>query len=370
MKRPWKRIIIIVFFVFVIFTGLYYSMKYSTYNTVEIVNTYENKGTDNGNYIQYLDGILKYTKDGIVMLTKEGEEIWNHPCQMKSPITEMNSGTVAVADKGGTSIFVLQKDGLKGEIQTTRPIEKVTVSGQGIVAAILQDEETPRVMCYDAKGNILVEHKAALGSTGYPIDIAISNDGNVLLVSYLSTKGNSVTSKTVFYHFGEAGEEKVNHQVAEAEYTNTIVPTTAFLDKNTSLLVTDHSFIIYEGLDEPKAKAAVELDKEIKSVAYNENYIAFVLKNSGQTNYELRMYTANGKQAMTAEFEGEYTNIKIVGKEIILYSGNICAIFNEKGVCKYEGILENNIIDIFPITGLNKYMMISANGFMEIQLAK
>lgn len=370
MKRPWKKIIIVVFLVLMIFTGFYYVMKYSTYDTVEIVNTYENKATENGNYIRYLDGILKYGKDGIAMLTKEGEEIWNYPCQMNSPMTEMNSGTVAVADKGGTSILVFQKDGLKGEIQTTRPIEKVTVSGQGIVAAILQDEETPRVMCYDAKGNILVEHKAALASTGYPVDIAISNDGNVLLVSYLGTKGSGVISKTVFYHFGEAGKGKANHQVAEAEYTNTILPVTVFLDKNTSLLVTDHSFLVYEGLDEPKQKTAVELDKEIKSVAYNENYIVFVLKNSGQTDYELRMYTINGKQAMTAEFEGEYTNIKMVGKEIILYSGNICAIFNEKGVCKYEGTMENNIIDIFPIAGLNKYMMISANGFMEIQLAK
>ena len=32
--------------------------------------------------------------------------------------------------------------------------------------------------------------------------------------------------------------------------------------------------------------------------------------------------------------------------------------------------MEENILEIFPIVGLNKYMMINASGFHEIHLAK
>lgn len=369
-KRYWKAILAAALLIVIALTAVYFVLRYSTYEYTEIVKTYENDSTNSGNYIEYADGILKYSKDGIAMLSEEGKEIWNQPCQMSNPVVEICKDTAAVADKGGTSIFVFQKNGLKGEIQTTRPIEKITVSAQGIVAAILQDEETPRVMCYDAKGNVLVEHKASLSNTGYPVDLALSQDGKVLLVSYLCTKGNRVVTKASFYHFGEAGEEKEDHLVAQKEYTDAIAPTAAFLDKDTSLLVSDNALIFYKGLDEPKESIVVELDKEIKSIAYDEKYVALVLKNSSGSEYELRLYRTNGKQVMSAEFEGEYTSIKTAKEQVLLYNGNKCIIFNDAGVCKFEGTLEMYIMDMFPLTGINKYMVISANGFQEVQLAK
>ena len=36
--------------------------------------------------------------------------------------------------------MVVQEDGIKGEIETTLPIEKIAVSRQGIVSAILKNE--------------------------------------------------------------------------------------------------------------------------------------------------------------------------------------------------------------------------------------
>ncbi len=369
-SRFWKQILGVAFFVIVAIGVVFCVYRYMEYNYVQIVKTYESQSTHGGSYASYADGVLEYSRDGIAMLTEEGEELWNQPCQMSSPVVEICKDTAAVADKGGTSIFVFQKNGLKGEIQTTRPIEKITVSAQGIVAAILQDEKTPRVMCYDAKGNVLVEHKASLTSTGYPVDLAISQDGNVLLVSYLCVKGSGVATKAVFYHFGQAGDNKTDHQVAQKEYGDMIVPTTVFLNKNTSLLVSDRSLIFYKGLEEPKESQVIELDKEIKSISYNDNHIALVLKNVGEAGDELRLYRLDGKQVMNAEIEGEYANIKISKGQVLLYEESKCAIFNASGVCKYEGTLEMNVMDMFPTTGLNKYMVISANGFQEIQLAK
>ena len=75
---------------------------------------------------------------------------------MKNPIVEVCKGTAAVGDQSGTSILVFQKDGLKGEIKTTSPIQKLVVSEQGIVGVVLKGESTQQIICYDAKGNILV----------------------------------------------------------------------------------------------------------------------------------------------------------------------------------------------------------------------
>lgn len=368
--RLWKQTLVVLLLIVIALGTVFYAFQNTTYDYVQVVKTYENKSTNNGNYIEYADGVLEYSRDGIAMLTEKGEELWNQPCQMSNPMAEICKNTAVVADKGGTNIYVFQRDGLKGEIQSTRPIEKVAVSAQGIVAAILQDEETPRVMCYDAKGNLLVEHKTSLTNTGYPVAIDLSQDGNVLLVSYLCTRGNSVVTRVSFYYFGENGAEKEDYQVAQKEYADTVIPTVAFVDSNTSLLISDQALILYDGLETPEEKQVITLDKEIQSVAYDDQYIALVLKNSGETGHELRMYRMNGKQMMSVEIEGEYTDIKVSNGQVLLYDENKCVIYNNTGVCKFEGTLEMNVLDLFPVAGLNKYMVISANGFQEIQLAK
>ena len=98
--------------------------------------------------------------------------------------------------------------------------------------------------------------------------------------------------------------------------------------------------------------------------------MALVLKNSGKSGYELRVYNTKGKQILSKDFEGEYGNIKMTRNQIVLYDGDKCMIFDRSGVCKFEGKMETNIIEIFRMTGLNKYMVISAEGLQEVHLVK
>lgn len=365
----WRYLIVVLLLLAVVGVGLYYYLTYTTYDHVQTLKQYENKNSGQGNYTQYLDGILEYSRDGIALLSKKGEEIWNQPCQMSSPIVEVCKESAAVADKGGTSIFVFHKGGLKGEIQTTKTIEKLAVSKQGIVAVILKDEANPVIMCYDAKGNPLVEQITSLKRTGYPIDIAISEDGTVMLVSYLQVKGSGVSTRVVYYNFGAKSGNQKEHVVAEKEYDGVVIPTAAFLNERVSLLVSDQSLIYYEGTNQPKEMVTVPIQQEIKSVAYHEGYVGLILKRAGEEGNELRLYNKDGKMLFSVMIEGEYSNIKIKRNQVLLYDGNLCTIYNTKGVCRFSGSLDKNILDIFPVGIWNKYMVISANGLEEIQLA-
>lgn len=366
----WKKVIGGVLIAGVVGTIMYFIFKYQTYENVGVVTLAEHQEGDTSSYTEYAGGILKYSRDGIAFLNEKGREIWNQSCQMKNPGIEKCKGTIAVGDRGGTSLFVFQKDGVKGEIQTTSPIQQFTVSEQGIVGVILKNELTPQIICYDAKGNILVEQNASLSNTGYPIDLAISNDGETLLVAYVHTNGNNVVSKTVYYNFNKAGEGKKNHIVAENEFENSLIPVVGFLDSRTSVLVGQDVLVFNRGLDKPQELKRIKIKKEIKSIAYNKSGIALILKNSGETGYELRTYNANGEQVLTVGFEGEYGNIKLTDKQVILFDGEKCSIYSQAGVHKFDGKMESRILEIFPKTGFNKYMMISADGFQEAQLTK
>ncbi len=345
----------------------WYLFSRQTYNKVEILDTYTESASDNSNYIYYAKGVLKYSRDGIALFNNSGEELWNQPCQMQSPIVEICGDTAVLGDKGGTSVMVLTKEGAKGEFQTSRPIERLTVSSQGIVGAVLKDETTPWIVCYDAKGEILVEQKASLVNTGYPLDISISRDGKTLLVTYLCANENSVSTKVSYYNFDEGTTE---HEVAAESYSDMLIPTTAFINQSTSILVGDSAVIFWKGTKKPAESTSINIDKEIKSVSYDEEKVALVLKNKEQSGYELRVYNTSGKQIVSKTFEGEYDNIKMSGRQVILYEGNKCLIINMSGVVRYDGKLDVAIQEIYPLWGIDRYMVISAGGMQKVRLTK
>lgn len=370
MKDKKKRVVFwVIVFIIAAIIGIYFLIKYQTYNFVEITTVYENHSTDNSNYVQCLDGVLRYSRDGVVLLTDKGHDIWNHPCQMSNPTVEMCGDSVAIGDKGGTTILVFQKNGLKGEIQTTKTIEKFAVSSQGIVSAILKDEEMPMVICYDAVGNKLVEHKIVPKNMGYPVDVAISDNGNTLLVSYVYTEGNEVTNKISYYYFGDGNDTK-DYQVYQKDFRNTVIPVTAFLKNDISLLVADNALIFNKGLKELEENARVELKTEIQSVAYNEELVAVLLRKEDATDYKLNIYNTKGKLLSSVDVDKEYKNLKITKSQVILYDGQTCSIYMKNGVKKYEGSIDQNMMEIYKLGGLNKYMVINASGFYEVQLAK
>ena len=55
---------------------------------------------------------------------------------------------------------------------------------------------------------------------------------------------------------------------------------------------------------------------------------------------------------------------------MIMYDGKKCSIFMKNGIQKFEGEMNNNILEIFPIAGVNKYIVMNANGMEKVRLVK
>lgn len=365
-----KKWFIIGMLTVMIVSGTYLLIKNQSYENLRIADTYVEKTSDTNRYAQFKNGIVRYSRDGIVLLNKKNEEQWIQPCQIKTPVIDVNEEVFAVADIGGNTIMVFTEKGLKGEMETTRPIEKISVSNQGIVSAILKSENSPMIVTYDATGNILVEHQIALSSMGYPMALDISRDGLTLAVSYLSTKDGVIKSKVVYYSFGEAGKAKADNQVSMEEYGDAIIPEVFFMGGSTSVAVSDSAFIIYQGKDIPQKKAEVRIDQEIKSVFHTDQYIGFILLNKRKSGYEVRLYNKAGKQIMNKELAGEYSNVKMVQDQIIMYEGSKACIITKNGVTRFRGDLGVNALEIIPTWGINRYLVMSANELRVVDLTK
>ena len=367
-KRYIKKVsIVIVTIVLALSGGVMYVMN-QTYTDTRILSTYSDGAEDGAQYIEFAGGILKYTRDGAAFLNNKGKEKWNAAYQIQTPIASVKKNAVAIADKGGNDISVFGKNGLKGEIHTNLPIEKTAVSSQGIVSAILKDGNTFRIVCYDAAGNVLVEHKTSPTVTGYPMDIDISDNGYMLLVSYLIVEDGVLTGRVAYYNFGDAGKNKEDYIVAKEVYPNAVIPTVFFMDDQTSVVVSDREIIIYKGKDVPEKLTSVKMTNGMKSVFYNEKSIGVV--SNGKEGNVLHIFDKKGRSLLAQKFEGEYKNAKISDNLVIMYNGKQSAVFSKGGVQRFAGEFDTDIFEIKPLLGLNKYLVINANGFEEVRFTK
>lgn len=244
--------------------GTYLLITNHAFTSVYRTASYTKETSDNNGYKAFHNGIIRYSRDGVAFLNRKNEEIWIQPGQFKSPIIDISANTFAVGDSGGNSIQIFTEKGLKGEIETTLPIERMSISDQGIVSAILKNENMPMIVTYDATGNVLVENQVMTGSMGYPAALEMSPDGTVLAVSYLNVEGGVLKSKVICYNFGEKGKKAKNHQVSVEEYKDRVIPEIFFMDESSMVVVGDSSFAIYSGKDVPQRKRKLQFCRKLR----------------------------------------------------------------------------------------------------------
>lgn len=369
-RREWARLILTVLTIIAAVVSTYLLLEMQTYTEMQIVQDYGDAITDNGSYMEFADGVLKYSRDGMAFLDKKGEEIWNQSYQIKSPVVVKSQKAVAVAEQEGNDIFVFDKEGMKGEIHTTSPIEKLAVSDNGIVGVLLKNENTPRIVCYDVEGTILVEHRASMTGTGYPIGLALSPEGTQMMVSYLAVIDGVQSTRIVFYDFSGTTTDEENHQISEEVYKNTVIPTLIFEGKNRAVAIGDDGFVLYK-IDKMKVLSEkVEIEEEITSVFYENGTIGFVLRRSGEEGQEVRLYDKNGTAKLSKKISGEYANVKLSKGNVLMYDGKKVCIISSWGVLEFDGEVDQNIMEMISLSGINKYLIMNANGMEEVRLVK
>lgn len=370
-KKIRKKRIAIGIASVVVVIAAFLVIQLQTYSTARISTTYACDDSGNNSYLQFSNGVLKYSRDGIALLDRKGEERWNQPYQIKSPIVATYyDKAIVVADKGGNDMLVLDNEGLKGELHANLPIKKVSVSAQGIVCAVLGDEGSPKIVCYDAAGNILVELTTSLKGTGYPMDVSMSEDGKMLLVSYLCIENNKIVTKVVYYDFNGKKNNVQEYEVTSDRYEDVAAAEVFFMNKKESAVICDDRILFYRGEKTPKLTETVLLNKKIKSVFHDQKYVGLILKNEGKAGYELCLFNTSGKKLLSQEFVGDYSNVKIDQGQVIMYDGKKCRVFAKNGLEKFDGEMSEPIYEMFPVVGVNKYVVMSPNGMNVIRFVK
>lgn len=365
-----RRILVLIVLIILAVCGTYLLLKNQSYGHARTAAEYSSDISDTSKYAQFANGIVRYNRDGVAFLNNKNEEQWIQPTQLQNPVITVKEESFAVADNGGNNILVFSEEGLRGEIETTLPIEKISISDQGIVSVLMRNGSTPSIITYDAAGNILAEIQITQGTMGYPTAMEMSDDGNTLAVSYLYLDGVNIKSRVIYYNFGEAGQENADNIVSSEEYDNTVMADIFFMGGGRSVAVGDNSFVIYRGTDTPQPEKTIVIDQEIQSVFHSDQYIGFILLNQEKSGYEVRLYNRIGEQLISREIPGNYSNVKMDGDEIIMFEGSRCCIVTATGIIKYDGNLDVDALEIFRAFGVNRYYVMSVDELRVIYLTK
>lgn len=316
--------------------------------------------------------VLLYSKDGASCIDSKGNVVWNRAFEMQTPMVSICNQMAAIGDYNGRSIYVMERSGEKGTVNTNLPIRDFSVSASGVVAAILDDSDVMRIYVYDGNTNTdepIILGKATMDRSGYPVSISLSPNGRLMMISYLYADSASMKSSVAFYNFGEVGQNETDNFVGGYDYMDTVVPYVQFINNDSSFAVSDDRIVFFSGAEKPTNIATNFLDEEVQSIHYNENYVGLVFINqSGESAYRLDVYNTSGNKVHSQFFDIEYTDIFFSKDQIVIYNDSECQICNVKGTDKFTGNFEKNTSLLIPTSSVYRYVAVTSDSVDMIEL--
>lgn len=369
-KRKTIRKTLIIFGAIVLAVALlllYFEKR--SYRNYKILQTSEQEDVVSTQYAEMDGKILRYSPEGASLINEKMDTIWSETYEMQNPIADVCGQSAVIADRDGTLIEIYDTNGHTGSISTSYAIVKVRVTASGLVAAILDAGDDTWINYYASDGSLIAENQTKVDDPGYPLDVAVSKDGVIMMVTYQFVDGSDTTSYVAFYNFGDVGQNEDDRIVSGYTYEGVVIPQIQYLDNNRSVAVRDDGFTLYKGKQIPKENKTVKVEKEIVSTFYDEDIIGLVFKNGDKDElYTMQVYSTNGKLKFEKSFNIPYTTIKMSGGNILMYNSSQICIMNSRGVEKYSGTVDGTIKNLFKI-GWNRYLLVLDSGVNVIKLS-
>jgi hypothetical protein len=384
-----------------------YRLYHRNYSSFEVAGSTPNTEENLTGYMEYDGAVVRYGLDGAVAFDKKGELLWNGSYEMQDPIADTCGKYAVVADRGGNSVHIFNEKGEAGSFTTDYKIIKAEVASQGVSAILMGNDEANYVRLNDREGTNLGEKKTYISEDGYPMDIALSDDGEKLAVILMSLNQGKLINQIAFYNFGEVGQS-LNDRFAGGfifDKVEAVMPEVTFLNNDTVCVYKDNGFILYSMPELPevikevtfiteeedkKLKEEAEKAKEkgeevvrdpkdvkevikgvseikIKSILHDKKYTGFVFEGDNNSSL-LVLYDLKGKRLLEKKLELDYTNIYLSGDEIILHDDLSCQILRTDGKEKFRYTFTTNISAFYPINHLDRYFLVNGAEVDDIRL--
>lgn len=368
-KKVIKKGALVAVTAIAVLTALTFFVEKGSYHNYRILQTSEQEDIVSTKYAEMNGKILRYSPEGAGLVDTKMQTHWSELYDMDNPVASVCDEAAVIADYDGTTMKIFNKNGLTGSVTTSYNIVKAHISESGLVAAILDAGDETWINYYSYDGSLIAENQTRVEDPGFPMDVTVSDDGNVMMIAYQFVDGGDTTSYVAFYNFGDVGQNEDDRIVSGYTYDGVVIPQVECLSGNRYVSFRDDGFTIYEGKQIPKEAATVKVEDEIVSTFYDDSTIGLVFKNGNKEKpYTMKVYSASGKLQFTKEFNIPYTTIKMSGEYIIMYNSSQMCVMNSRGVEKYSGTIDGTIKNFFKLSW-NRYLLVLDTGVNVVKFS-
>lgn len=342
----------------------------AAYTNYDIIHSTTREDGDNASYLQYQDGYIRYSTDGIAYYKNDGSVVWNHAYEINNPQVRICDEYIVVGNITGRNLYLYNKNGIKTEIDAAMTVTQVDVAQQGVTAVSLEDGNTNYINMYDSSGTKLSYIITSLSGDGYPLDMALSNDGNKLAVSYVSIDGESLQTNLAFYNFSDVGQNSVDRLVGGFNhYGSSIVGKIEFVDNNTVIAFAEDRVSFYNIVQYPELKEEVIFADQLQKISYNKEYVGIIFNNADSVDkYRMEIYNMKGQKSSELLFSEDYRNFEFRKQDVILYNEKVFTLMSIKGKVKYQDNFDMTIEKIIPLDNSQRFLVFNSKYIQEIKL--
>ena len=337
-----------------------------SYDSYEVLS--EETSADNISNYRYVKGkVLRYSADGASLLKSNLESVWYVSYNMTQPCVSTFGKTILIYDRRGSEVQVYDEKGKVGAFATEMPILYACCSKTGNVACVLESGGGMEIAYYSPEGTRIATLSESAEATGFPVSVALSENGKQLAVSYVTAVNGAVSTNLVFYSF--RNPESSDKVIAEMNYSGIVIPDIRYINDTAAAAFRDNGVSFIGGSGRPTENAAVDFEDEIVSMFTGDKFVGFIFRNRNSTKpYRMEIYSGNGKLISRTDMEIVYDRISVCGDEILLSSSSELAIYTKKGICRfYGGVEEGNLSEIQKL-GRKRYLVVTDMNTKVIEL--
>lgn len=373
-KKKTRIMLITVALILVVGIGVLMTVSYfynnRCFNSFHVESSIARGDSNSAAYCYFQGDLLKYSRNGISALTNTGKSLWNGGYEMKLPQVDTCGNYVVVADAMGKQFYVYNGQDEGRKIETALPLKRAKVSGNGVIAALLQDTDSNVLNLYNpysSTDNLLIEIPTNVDEEGYPLDFDISPDGSSIVAAYMTTSGVTVENRVSFYNFTAVGQDK-NTLVGGKSFGEAMISGIEFLSEDEAAVFFENGFSVFTKMKKPEILFEKKFDETIRSIAYDENHIAVVTEPSGEEKRALHVYSKQGRELLNRVISYEYSDMKIYGDEIIFSGSHHCNIIRLNGRDKLNCEIDKGADAIFPTGNDSIYTLVSLDSIEKIKI--
>jgi len=361
------RIVLVIAIVVLAINIMYALRSYDAYEVTDVIERNSNSATE---YQMFGDYLLEYSNDGISCMGADQEIIWNQSFEMISPKVVVCGGYLVVYDAGGTQLYILTEAGLQKNIETSSPIQTVSVAKQGTVAVLMREGFESQVKLFDKKGNELANGKFYGDKGGFPIDIALSYDGTKLAVDMVDVSAGNVSTTISFYNFGSVGQSEIDNNVGSYTFEGIMVPEIDYISNSRMIGMGTGRMLVFEGNQKPELVREVPIEQEVLSYFHNEKYVGIVYDNvDEEALWHIKVMDLRGNKVMENDISIAYDSIEFLSNnEICVSNATECEIFTIHSIKKFSYTFDKELYKILSGDTGQNYTFIFRDTIEEVKL--